>query len=86
MKRRNIHCDIVLAVILFSGTRNKITSRNLLLDEIKEYKYPTFQSVICTFFNKSENTSILHHLAPTKNTDRPCSMRNHGCCRFELFF
>uniref|UniRef100_A0A8R1TXT0 ANK_REP_REGION domain-containing protein n=1 Tax=Onchocerca volvulus TaxID=6282 RepID=A0A8R1TXT0_ONCVO len=46
--------------------------------QLKEH---VMNSVICTFFNKSENTSILHHLAPTKNTDRPCSMRNHGCCR-----
>ncbi|VDO29199.1 unnamed protein product, partial [Onchocerca flexuosa] len=46
--------------------------------QLKEH---VMNSVICTFFNKSENTSILHHLAPTKYTDRPCSMRNHGCCR-----
>ncbi|VDK74731.1 unnamed protein product [Litomosoides sigmodontis] len=44
-------------------------------------KEHVMNNAICAFFNKSESTSILHHLAPTKNTDRPCSMRNHGCCR-----
>ncbi|KAM3717253.1 Ankyrin repeat and protein kinase domain-containing protein [Dirofilaria immitis] len=46
--------------------------------QLKEH---VMNSVICAFFNKAENTSILHHLAPTKNTDYPCSMKNHGCCR-----
>ncbi|CAG9538440.1 unnamed protein product [Cercopithifilaria johnstoni] len=46
--------------------------------QLKEH---VMNNVICAFFNKSENTSILHHLAPTKNTDCPCSMRNHGYCR-----
>ncbi|VDN91481.1 unnamed protein product [Brugia pahangi] len=44
-------------------------------------KEHVMNNVICAFFDKSENTSILHLLSPTKNTDRPCSMRNHGYCR-----
>ncbi|EJD76777.1 ankyrin repeat and protein kinase domain-containing protein 1 [Loa loa] len=46
--------------------------------QLKEH---VMNNVVCVFFNKSENTSILHLLAPTKNTDRPCSLRNHGYCR-----
>uniref|UniRef100_A0A0R3RRL1 ANK_REP_REGION domain-containing protein n=1 Tax=Elaeophora elaphi TaxID=1147741 RepID=A0A0R3RRL1_9BILA len=52
--------------------------RRMSAHQLREH---VMNNVICAFFDKSENTSILHHLAPTKNTDRPCSMRNHGYCR-----
>lgn len=47
----------------------------------QEFAEHLMNSIVSNFFDKSESTSVLHHLAVTKNSNRPCDMSSHSCCR-----
>ncbi|MFH4976788.1 hypothetical protein AB6A40_003497 [Gnathostoma spinigerum] len=47
----------------------------------QQFREHVMLGILRRFMDEVEQTTVFHHLAATRNVDKPCSKRNHGSCR-----